>query len=351
MECPAARRFLASFQQQPRLVEQAQGVGALVDVHRQQLAELASAGEALAQAEDMPGDMVHGAAVLQVLGDVRAQPGQRFAAADHRGVAAEQLLVDFGQYIRVVVRLAAEHHAVEGLQVLLAFGERLDAAIEDELQVREVGLELRGNVIAQWRDLAVLLGREALEDGDARVYGEAAAACVAYLADEVAELGVTVAAVDADAVFDRDRDLHCVEHGLDTIAHQPRMAHQAGADHVVLHAVAGAADVEVHFVVAGVLREYGAGGQVRRHAATQLQGQRVLGFVMAQKTLGVAMQQGAGGDHFGVEQGIARQQAQEEAAVAVGPVHHGCYRKPPDDRIAWGCWVFRLNLLHFCISN
>ncbi len=105
------------------------------------------------------------------------------------------------------------------------------------------------------------------------------------------------------------------------------MAHQAGADHVVLHPVAAAADVEVDLVIALRLRQARAGRQIGRVAAAQLQGQRVFAIEVAQKTLGIAMQQGAGGDHLGVEQGAAGQLAQEEAAVAVGPVHHRCNGK------------------------
>ena len=36
----------------------------------------------------------------------------------------------------------------------------------------------------------------------------------------------------------------------------------------------------------------------------------------------VAMEDRAGSDHLGVEQGVLGEQAQEEPAVAVGPVHH-----------------------------
>ncbi|MNZ95583.1 hypothetical protein D3C78_1147430 [compost metagenome] len=111
------------------------------------------------------------------------------------------------------------------------------------------------------------------------------------------------------------------------------MAHQAGADQVVLHPVAGAADVEVHLVIAGFLGHPRAGRQLRRHAAAELQGQRMLGLVVAEIALAVAMQQRAGGDHLGVEQSLLRQQAQEEAAVAVGPVHHGRSAESPGD---WG---------------
>ncbi|MNT65252.1 hypothetical protein D3C72_2032200 [compost metagenome] len=71
-----------------------------------------------------------------------------------------------------------------------------------------------------------------------------------------------------------------------------------------------------------LLRHARTRGQVQRHTATELQRERVLGFVVPQETLVITVEQGTGGDHLGVEQGVFRQQAQEEAAVAVGPIHH-----------------------------
>ncbi|MNL40486.1 hypothetical protein D3C87_1628380 [compost metagenome] len=73
-----------------------------------------------------------------------------------------------------------------------------------------------------------------------------------------------------------------------------------------------------------LLRHARARRQVQRHTAAKLQGQRMLGLVVPQETLVIAVEQGTGGDHFGVEQGVFRHQAQEEAAVAVSPIHHGC---------------------------
>ncbi|MNN82762.1 hypothetical protein D3C81_1997290 [compost metagenome] len=48
----------------------------------------------------------------------------------------------------------------------------------------------------------------------------------------------------------------------------------------------------------------------------------MLALVVGQKALAVAMQQRAGGDHLGVQQSVPGEQAQEKAAVAIGPVHH-----------------------------
>jgi hypothetical protein len=161
-------------------------IGVVQDGKYVSLTEAPRPGEALGQAEDMPGDMVHRAALGHMALDVRAQLAQHLAAGRHRALDAEQLLIDPGQQVGVVIGLAAQHHPVEGLQVLLALLEGLDAAVEDELQVREVALELRRHRVAQRRHLAVLLGRQALENGDARMYGETAAAGLGHLANEIA---------------------------------------------------------------------------------------------------------------------------------------------------------------------
>jgi hypothetical protein len=53
-----------------------------------------------------------------------------------------------------------------------------------------------------------------------------------------------------------------------------------------------------------------------------LQGEGVFGFVVAEEAVVIAIEQRAGGDHFGVEEGVLGEQAQEETAVAVSPIHH-----------------------------
>lgn len=51
----------------------------------------------------------------------------------------------------------------------------------------------------------------------------------------------------------------------------------------------------------------------------------MLDGVEAQVALGVAVDQGAGGHHLGVQPGVAGDLAVEHAAMAVGPVQHGSY--------------------------
>ncbi len=145
--------------------------------------------------------------------------------------------------------------------------------------------------------------------------------------DEITQLGITVAPIDPDTMLHRHRNRHRIPHRLHAIRHQCRVRHQDRADHIVLHPITRAADVQVHFIVTGSLSHTRTGGQVGRNTAAQLQREWVLGFVVTQEALVVAVQDRAGGDHLGVEQGVLGEQAQEEPAVAVGPVHHGCYRK------------------------
>ncbi|MNI92106.1 hypothetical protein D3C73_1498610 [compost metagenome] len=111
-------------------------------------------------------------------------------------------------------------------------------------------------------------------------------------------------------MLDRHRRRHCITHGLDAIGHQRRVGHQTSADHVVLHPVARAADVEVDLVIARLFGQARTGCQVGRHTTAQLQGKRMLGHIVAQETVRVVVQQGASGDHFGVEQGVPEEQAQ-----------------------------------------
>ena len=58
--------------------------------------------------------------------------------------------------------------------------------------------------------------------------------------------------VDADPALHRHRHGHRRLHGRDAIADEAGLAHQAGAEAAVLHAVGRAADIEVDLVVAEI---------------------------------------------------------------------------------------------------
>ena len=158
---------------------------------------------------------------------------------------------------------------------------------------------------------------------------EDAAAGPRHGSDEVADEGVALVLVDADAVLDRHRHVRHIDHGLDAVGHQVRLGHQAGAEGAALHPLAGAAAVQVDLVVAPLLAQLRAMRQVVRLAAAQLQGNRMLVLAEVEVARHVAMQQRARGHHLGVQQGVVAEQAVEMAAVAVGPVHHGGHRHAP----------------------
>ena len=61
----------------------------------------------------------------------------------------------------------------------------------------------------------------------------------------------------------------------------------------------------------------------------ELQGQRVLLGAEVEVARHVAMQQRAGGHHLAVQMRALREQAVEEAAVPIGPVHHRRYAETP----------------------
>ena len=120
--------------------------------------------------------------------------------------------------------------------------------------------------------------------------------------------------VNGEAMLDGNgyRAHRCL-HRTHAFGDQRGVVHQAGADAVVLHAVAGAADVQIDFLIA-VRQGDGAGACQRfRLAAAQLQGAGRVAVVL-QMAFGVAVNQRAGGHHFRVQQGAAGKKAVQRAA-------------------------------------
>ena len=206
------------------------------------------------------------------------------------------------------------------MQVDLVQG--LDAAVDNELKLRKIALQAVGIVILEGRHFAVFLRAQAFQDGIARMHDKRLAAGIGHGADEIAHEVIRLAVIDADAVLHRDVDIDHVAHGFHAVGHQLRLGHQAGAKRAFLHALGRAAAVQVDFVIAPLLAQPGAGGQVCRVAAAQLQRHRVLFLIEAQMALHVAVHQRARRHHLGVEPGVARDFAVELAAMAVAPVHH-----------------------------
>ena len=184
-------------------------------------------------------------------------------------------------------------------------------------------LELVSHVVTQWRDFAVFFGRETLQPGVACVHDKHRATGLRHRADKVAHKAIVFVFINTDAVLDRDRHIDHIDHGFDTVGHQHGLVHQAGAKGPALYAFAGAAAVQINLVVAPLRAQTGGHRQVGRLAATQLQGQRMLLGVKAQMPVDITVHERAGGHHFGIQAGVAGEEAVQIAAMAVGPVHHG----------------------------
>ena len=133
---------------------------------------------------------------------------------------------------------------------------------------------------------------------------------------------VGVLIVDTDTGLHRHRNIDHIAHRLDAVRHQRRFTHQAGTKAAILHPIGGAADVDVHLVIAALLGQLGTARQIGRIAATQLQGDGVLLLAVTQ-IIPLAVDDGAGGHHFGIEQGLAAHQSMKVTAMPISPVQHG----------------------------
>src|ERR1700752_4854418 len=84
-------------------------------------------------------------------------------------------LAGVGQQPGIVVRRTAEHHASRVLKVSVDLRPRLDAAVDDDPELRKLALQPVDVIVLERRDLAVLLRRESLQYRVARVDDERAA--------------------------------------------------------------------------------------------------------------------------------------------------------------------------------
>lgn len=231
----------------------------------ERLAELAGAGESGEQTVQVPHEDGGGAAFGRLLlhvGEVgleqRLAGGGACLARDDvcRVVAlgalvAKNALVGIVQEPRVFVGFASDHHAVQVLQLLFHLVERLDAAVDADVQFGHLRLEAVHEIVMQRRDFAVLLGRETLEPRLAGVDNEYAAARIADCLYKVLEELPTVELVYPDTALDGDGNAYGILHGLEAVGHEVLALHEAGAEVPVLYAVRRASAVQVDFLETG----------------------------------------------------------------------------------------------------
>ncbi len=132
------------------------------------------------------------------------------------------------------------------------------------------------------------------------------------------ERGFGLLIVHPQPALDRHRNIDRRPHRARAFGHQRRLAHQAGAEAPRLHAVRGAADIEVDLVIAEICADLRRLGQPRRLGPAKLQRHGMLGRIEANEPRPVAADHGLGRHHLGVEQGMGRQRPMEDAGNA-GP--------------------------------
>src|SRR6185312_4958864 len=196
------------------------------------------------------------------------------------------------------------------------------ATVEKDLKLRPARLQAMHPAVIERRHVTVLLRAEALEPGFARMDDEGAATRFSNCRDEAIEAFLGVLIVDADAAFHRHWNRDSRAHRGDTLSNKLRLGHEAGAETSRLHAIRRAPDVEIDLVIA----ESGANpcGLVKfpRIASSELKTDRMLGGIKPKHAFPVAIEYRVRRHHLCVQERPPRQQPQEVAAVAVGPLHH-----------------------------
>ena len=285
-------------------------------------AEGARARHRVEEAEHVAGDGVKPRAARAFPLDIGEQGRERVLRGRERRRRAEQQRVDGEKPPRLAVGRPPHHDAVDATKLRARRFEAFDAAIEHDRKLRMRALEAMHALVIERGDLAVLPGREAFEPCLARVHDERVDAGLADRAGERVERLLRILIVDADAALDRDRQRHRRPHGGDAVADQCRLRHQAGAEAALLHPVRRAAEIEIDFVVAEVLRDARALRERARIAAAELERHRMLRRIEGEEPRAVAVDHRAGRHHLGVDERAPGEQAMEEPAVPVGPFHH-----------------------------
>src|SRR5208283_2859466 len=116
-------------------------------------------------------------------------------------------------------------------------------------------------------------------------------------------------------------------HRGDAIADKLRFAHQAGAESAAFHALGGATDIEIDFVIAKIGAYFRRLRQQQRIGPAELQGDGMLRRIKAQQAGAVPKQDRGGSKHLGIKPRAVRQDAMEDPAMPVRPIHHRRHAK------------------------
>src|SRR5262245_7387568 len=204
----------------------------------------------------------------------------------------------------------------------LCLVERADAAIQYDFERGVIALQPIDTLIVQWRNAAVILGREAFEPGLARVNDERGAACASDLSSETIEPFLLILFVNADAAFDRHRNRYGSTHGDEAFGDVIGLGHETSAEAALLQAVGWTTAVQVDLAIAIVLADAAGERQFARVGAAELQGDRLFDGTNKRKLIPAVELHRGRGKHFRIEMRPAREGAVEGTAMPVRPVHH-----------------------------
>ena len=214
-----------------------------------------------------------------------------------------------------VAEIALERTAARGVDRHLALRPAgvllVDAAVVVEVEIDAA--------VIQRRDLTVVARREPLQPRFAGVDRDAAHASRAHRLQEPWQNLLRLLIVHPDPAFHRHFDARLRDHLGHAIRDQLGGFHQHRPEGTRLHTVRGAAAIQVDLVIAPIARNPHRLRQLLGIRPTQLQRHRMLGLVVIQKHLALAVDHRGRSDHLGIKQRMARQLAPQVKVNAIAP--------------------------------
>jgi len=199
------------------------------------------------------------------------------------------------------------------------------AAIDYKVEVRERLLQLEDPGVLQGWDRSVLLRIEALQVGFARVDDELRAATLhADDTNEINDVIPRVEVVHTQAALYGHRDGHLSAHLSDNARDQMRVFHQDCAKRAFNDFVGRASTVDVNFIVAELLGDFGSLAHSDGVTATDLTHDRVLVIAEGEEAVAslASMQHRILVDHLSVQPRVLRQQSHEVPEVFIADIDH-----------------------------
>ena len=195
------------------------------------------------------------------------------------------------------------HGSVTVLQGFKALFRRVEASVQFDRELRSARFQGDHPVVLQGGNRAVLFGVETLQPRFARMHAESGGSGIGHPVHEGCEQVVAVEIIDAHAVLHRDGPIAGRHHRLHALRHPLGFRHQTGTEIAGLHPRAGAAHIQIDFVVAPVRGHAGGFCQQLGVIASHLENDRMFFWIETEQSFpAVAVVQRLGHHHFAVEQ-------------------------------------------------